>query len=150
MQVYFWTQFIKPSRTWILRKKGPWTFSKTEPYTKIHCFIQKRNFDKLGGADFKYGNICFKLPTENYLNKAFLVQNLCNLFSAKLCTSQIRGPWLQIWQCHFQISSQKYQNQVFLVANLCKIKQILGRWFQYDNSFLKGTLSQNLNLVFMA
>ena len=43
-------------KNWTLRKSGPPTYRKSEPYAKIRCIDQKHLNDKLEVADFKYDN----------------------------------------------------------------------------------------------
>ena len=52
--------YFVPSESWIFRKSGPRTLRKSRPYAKIHYIGQKRLYDKLQVADFKYDYNFFK------------------------------------------------------------------------------------------
>ena len=60
---------------------------------KVLLFLHEIfQLDKFKGIDFKYNNIIFQIPSENYPDQALLVPNLCIfIFTRNFTIRQIRG-----------------------------------------------------------
>ena len=131
--------FIKRTIPW--EKVDPGPSVKGDPIRKFAIWVKNSFLTILQfqGVSFKYDNSFFKILSQKYPNKAFLVKILdIFIFSQNVTFRQIRGWLFQIWQYFFRVPVQKCTNKAFLVLNFgifvfmrnFAIRQIKGCWFQ--------------------